>query len=188
MGAKMSVLSRPVALSAILLALQGPVIASEIGPGTFIAATADIKARGIEPLARAVDADPRGIAALLESETGGRKALQLYVTAMLEAGGEKRLGAQWAVVVGNEKALAKAENKDGGVWYPVAEDAGFFSGGILAVLEQRAEAVPAFSAGAKIVEPAPRQDLMEWLGQQVALPDGPARSALERAMRAAAVR
>lgn len=184
----MSVLGRPVVLSAMLLAMVGPVMASEIGPETFIAATADIKARGIEPLAQAVDANPRGIAALLESEIGGRKALQLYATAILEAGEEKRLGAQWAVVARDEKALAKAENKDGGVWYPLAEDAGFFSGGILAVLEQRAEAIPAFSAGAGIEEPSPGQDLMEWLEQQVALPGGPARNILKRAMRAGAVR
>lgn len=188
MGAKGNVLSRPVVLVAFLLAMPGPATAGGIGPETFIAATADIEARGIEPLAQAMDADPGGIAAMLESGMGGRKALQRYAAAMLQAGEEERLGAQWAAVAGDAKALAKTENRDGGVWYPRAEDAGFFSGGVLAALEQRPAAVPAFSAGAAIAAPAPGQDLAEWLGRQVALPGGPARSALERAMRAAAVR
>lgn len=188
MAAKMSVWCRPVVLGAILLVMPVPSTAGGIGPETFIAATADIEVRGIGPLARAVDADPFGIAVLLQNETGGRKALHRYAAVMLETGEGQRLGAQWAVIVGDAKAMGRSEQKDGGVWYPVAEDAGFFTGGILAALEQRAEAVPAFSTGAGIVEPTPDQDVLEWLVRQIALPDGPARDALRRAARAGAVR
>lgn len=169
-------------------AFQGfQAVAAPIAPETFIAAATEIDATKLSTLALAVEADPRGVANRLQGDVGGRGALQRYASAMLQQGQAERLGRQWAGLFADNAALAAAESKDGGVWYPRAEDAGFFTGGIIAALSRHYDAVPAFARGAGLPEPTKVQDLTEWLSQSVAPLPRPARSAFDRARRAGAV-
>lgn len=154
----------------------------------FIAAAARIDAESLPPLAAAVDADPAGVANQLQSGLGGRRALQAYAAAMLENGEGGRLGRQWATLTADVPALSASEQKDGGVWRPRAEDAGFFTGGIAAALSQNSKALSDFAQGAGVAPPAPGQDVVEWLSQPVRALPRPARAAFDQALHAGAVR
>ncbi|SPU46504.1 hypothetical protein [Brevundimonas diminuta] len=122
---------------------------------SFIAAAARIDAESLSALAAAVDADPAGVANQLQSGLGGRRALQAYAAAMLEDGQAAHLGRQWAALTADVPALSASEQKDGGVWRPRAEDAGFFTGGIAAALSQNPKALPDFAQGAGVARPLP---------------------------------
>ncbi|HCQ53509.1 MAG: hypothetical protein HYU61_08270 [Brevundimonas diminuta] len=155
---------------------------------SFIAAAASIDATSLPALAAAVDADPSGVANQLQSGLGGRRALQAYAAAMLENGEGGRLGRQWATLTADVPALSASEQKDGGVWHPRAEDAGFFTGGIAAALSQNPKALPDFAQGAGVAPPAPGQDVAEWLSARVDALPRPARAAFDQALHAGAVR
>ena len=154
----------------------------------FIAAAARIDAESLSALAAAVDADPAGVANQLQSGLGGRRALQAYAAAMLENGEAAHLGRQWAALTADVPALSASEQKDGGVWHPRAEDAGFFTGGVAAALSQNPKALPDFAQGAGVAPPAPGEDIAEWLSQRVRALPRPARDAFDQALRAGAVR
>lgn len=154
----------------------------------FIAAAARIDAESLSALAAAVDADPAGVANQLQSGLGGRRALQAYAAAMLDNGEAARLGRQWATLTADVPALSASEQKDGGVWRPRAEEAGFFTGGVAAALSQNPKALPDFAQGAGVAPPAPGQDVAEWLSQRVRALPRPARDAFDQALRAGAVR
>ncbi len=154
----------------------------------FIAAAARIDAESLAALAAAVDADPADVANQLQSGLGGRRALQAYAAAMLENGEAARLGRQWATLTADVPALSASEQKDGGVWGPRAEDAGFFTGGVAAALSQNPKAVPDFAQGAGVAPPAPGQDVAEWLSARVDALPRPARAAFDQALHAGAVR
>ena len=154
----------------------------------FIAAAARIDAESLSALATAVDADPAGVANQLQSGLGGRRALQAYAAAMLENGEAARLGRQWATLTADVPALSASEQKNGGVWRPRAEDAGFFTGGVAAALSQNPKALPDFAQGAGVAPPAPGEDIAEWLSQRVRALPRPARDAFDQALRAGAVR
>ncbi|MGE6783861.1 hypothetical protein ACQKGL_15230 [Ensifer adhaerens] len=172
------------------IAFSGMEGASAVAQGsshdTFIAAG---KQGGgdLETQATFVDNDPLGVASYLES-FGANKALQHYALSMLADGQADRLGKQWAALIADQKGLAKAERKDGSVWWPQAEDVGFFTGGIAAALDRYPQAVRAFSKGAGRAEPTPGQDIDEWLANAAAPLSHPARSAFNRALRAGAFR
>lgn len=173
---------------AVPMALQSfRAVATPIAPESFIAAAAQIDAAKLSALALAVEADPRGVANRLQGDVGGRRALQRYAAAMLQQGQAQRLGRQWAVLVADKAVLAAPENKDGGVWFPRAKDAGFFTGGVAAALTLRPDDVQAFARGAGLPEPTKVQDIPEWLSQPGALLPRPARSAFDQARRAGAV-
>lgn len=155
---------------------------------SFIAAAARIDAESLSALAAAVDADPAGVANQLQSGLGGRRALQAYAAAMLENGEAAHLGRQWAALTADVPALSASEQKDGGVWRPRAEEAGFFTGGVAAALSQNPKALPDFAQGAGVAPPAPGEDVAEWLSQRVRALPRPARDAFDQALRAGAVR
>ncbi|MBD3818803.1 MAG: hypothetical protein IE912_07875 [Brevundimonas diminuta] len=155
---------------------------------SFIAAAARIDAESLSALATAVDADPAGVANQLQSGLGGRRALQAYAAAMLENGEAAHLGRQWAALTADVPALSASEQKDGGVWRPRAEEAGFFTGGVAAALSQNPKALPDFAQGAGVAPPAPGEDVAEWLSQRVRALPRPARDAFDQALRAGAVR
>lgn len=155
---------------------------------SFIAAAARIDADALPALAAAVDADPSGVANQLQSGLGGRRALQAYAAAMLEDGQATHLGRQWAALTADVPALSASEQKDGGVWHPRAEDAGFFTGGIAAALSQNPKALPDFAQGAGVAPPAPGQDVSEWLSARIDALPRPARTAFDQALHAGAVR
>lgn len=155
---------------------------------SFITAAARIDATSLPALAVAVDADPAGVANQLQSSLGGRRALQAYAAAMLEDGQAAHLARQWAALTADVPALSAAEQKDGGVWHPRAEDAGFFTGGIAAALSQNPKALPDFAQGAGVAPPAPGQDVSEWLSARIDALPRPARAAFDQALHAGAVR
>lgn len=155
---------------------------------SFIAAAARIDATSLPALAAAVDADPSGVANQLQSSLGGRRALQAYAAAMLENGEGERLGRQWAALTADVPALSASEQKDGGVWHPRAEDAGFFTGGIAAALSHNPRTLPDFAQGAGVAPPAPGQDVSGWLSARIDAMPRPARAAFDQALHAGAVR
>ncbi|RSB43807.1 hypothetical protein [Brevundimonas sp. 357] len=153
---------------------------------SFITAAARIDATSLLALSAAVDADPQGVANQLQSGLGGRRALQAYAAAMLENGEAAHLGRQWAALTADVPALSASEQKDGGVWHPRAEDAGFFTGGVAAALSQKPKALPDFAQGAGVAPPAPGQDVAEWLSARVDALPRPARAAFDQALHASA--
>jgi hypothetical protein len=103
---------------------------------------ADERDEVIAVLAEAVSADPARVTAELERGLGGDSALRRYAGAMLDTGRGEALGRQMALVLrgGDPQAdphrvLTRSEEKDGSVWFPVAEDAGFFAGAVAMALE-----------------------------------------------------
>ncbi len=168
---------------------SAPVFAANITLDSFIGATTDIDAVKLEKLAVAVEANLPETANHLQSNLGGRKALQQYASAMLAHGQAERLGRQWAELIANSAMLDKAEKKDGSVWFPHAKDAGFFAGGIAAALSQHPpQATGNFSTGAGLTAPVAGQDIAEWFSQSVSALSRPARAAFDQSLRAAAVR
>jgi hypothetical protein len=152
---------------------------------TFIAATAEIDEERLASLADAFDADPVGIVDRLERDVGGRSALRRYVAAMLDQGEAARLGRQSAMVMGDAESLARPETQDGGVWYPRAEDAGFFTGGVAAALASKPARIGDFARGAGR-SASSVEDLETWLSAPVSDLPRPARAAFDDAFRAAA--
>ena len=86
--------------------------------------------------------DPVGISDDLERSGGGKRALRAYAQAMLEDDNLVPLVDQLHAVMhggaptGNlAEALNAPQYQDGSVWFPHAEQAGFFAGAIAAVLD-----------------------------------------------------
>lgn len=152
---------------------------------SFIAATAEIDEHRLAALADAFDADHLGVVDRLERDAGGRSALRRYIAAMLDQDEVARLGRQSAMVLSDAESLARPETQDGGVWYPRAEDAGFFTGGVAAALASKPATIGDFARGAG--RPAPSvEDLETWLSAPVSALPRPARAAFDDAFRAAA--
>jgi hypothetical protein len=152
---------------------------------TFIAATAEIDDARLAALADAFDADPVGVVDRLERDAGGRSALRRYLAAMLDHDEAARLGRQSAMVLSDAQSLARPETQDGGVWYPHAEDAGFFTGAVAAALASKRATIGDFARGAG--RPAPSvEDLETWLSAPASDLPRPARAAFDDAFRAAA--
>lgn len=185
---------RPILIAAAATALvscdrpeaASPTTADPVATPDFIGATTDIDRSSLTALAAAFDADPVGVVDRLERDVGGRSALRRYAAAMVEQGQAEHLGRQLALVQNQKDALARPENQDGGVWYPRAEDAGFFTGGIGAVLTAHPDALAAFAQGSGRAAPAAGEDLQAWLSAPVADLPRPARAAFDSALRAAA--
>lgn len=152
----------------------------------FIAATGDIDPARLAALAKAFEADPAGIVDRLERDSGGRAALRRYAAAMLEQGQAARLGRQTALALSDVASLAEPERQDGGVWYPRAEDAGFFLGGVGAALAARPTDIDDFARGVGRPAPASSDDLEAWLAAPASTVPRPARAAFDNAFRAAA--
>lgn len=100
------------------------------------------RAQQLALLGAALLEDPVGISDDLERSGGGGRALRAYAQAMIEDGNLVPLADQLhAVMHGDAPAgnLAEALNapqyQDGSVWFPQAEQAGFFAGAIAAVLD-----------------------------------------------------
>ncbi len=151
----------------------------------FIAATTDIQPANLPALIAAFDGDPVGVADRLERDIGGRSALTRYATAMIQHGQAESLGRQLARIQNQGEPLAQPQDQDGAVWYPRAEDAGFVTGGIGAVLATHKDALPAFAKGAGRSPPAADADLQAWLSEPATTLPRPARSAFDDAFRAA---
>lgn len=162
-----------------------PSPATPVPTDEFIAASADIDRSSLPALIAAFDADPVGVIDRLERDIGGQSALRRYATAMVEQGQAESLGRQLTIILTRDD-LARPENKDGAVWYPHAEDAGFFAGGVGAVLASHPNALAAVAKGTGRSAPAARDDLQAWLSAPVADLPRPARSAFDDAFRAAA--
>lgn len=177
----------PVAIAAVCTTHVPPVAAANTSTGAFIEAAGEIDAAKLDALALMVETDPRGVANELQSSLGGRKALQRYASAMLAHNQASRLGRQWASLLADRAELARSENKDGGIWFPQAEDAGFFTGGVAVALKRYPGAIPSFSAGAGMDEPAPDQEVQEWLMRATTLLPRGARSSFIQALQAGAV-
>ncbi|MCA0340457.1 hypothetical protein [Shinella sp. DD12] len=163
-----------------------PTVAQRLSGEIFLAAGKP----GLEDLenqALAVDNDPLGVANYLEGFRAGR-ALRQYTSSMLTDGQADRLGKQWAALVADPDVLARAERKDGSLWWPRAEDVGFFTAGVSYALSKHPQAIQAFSKGAGRPEPKAGQEIEEWLNEAAASLSRPARSAFDRAFRAAATR
>ncbi|UXN67993.1 hypothetical protein N8A98_00265 (plasmid) [Devosia neptuniae] len=86
--------------------------------------------------------NPVAISDDLERSGGGKRALRAYAQAMIEDGNLVPLVHQLHVVMhggapaGNlAEALNASRYQDGSVWFPQAEQAGFFAGAIAAVLD-----------------------------------------------------
>ena len=163
-----------------------PSSATPVATDEFIAASADIDRSSLPALIAAFDADPVGVIDRLERDTGGQSALRRYATAMVEEGQAENLGRQLTLILNRGDDLTRPESQDGAVWYPNAEDAGFFAGGVGAVLASHPNALAAFSRGTGRSAPAARDDLQAWLSAPVADLPRPARSAFDDAFRAAA--
>ena len=119
--------------------------------------------------------DPVGISDDLERSGGGKGALRAYAQAMIEDDNLVPLADQLhAVMHGDAPAgnLAEALNtpqyQDGSVWFPQAEQAGFFAGGIAAVLD-----------GKSIDDGTPVDDFLSWFERQ----DGPSEASQTIAQR-----
>ncbi|MFN3877293.1 MAG: hypothetical protein ACK4MH_02820 [Brevundimonas sp.] len=163
-----------------------PSPATPVATDEFIAASADIDRSSLPALIAAFDADPVGVIDRLERDIGGQSALRRYATAMVEQGQAENLGRQLTLILNRGDDLARPDNQDGAVWYPHAEDAGFFAGGVGAVLSSHPDALAAFSRGTGRSAPAASDDLQAWLSAAVADLPRPARSAFDDAFRAAA--
>ncbi|KFC68250.1 hypothetical protein FF80_01974 [Devosia sp. LC5] len=100
----------------------------------------------LDQLGEALVEDPVSVGDLLEAEMGGRTALRVYVLAMLEDGrGEELAEHVLHVLHAGQRGrpiadvLNTADQQDGSTWFPLAEQAGFFLGGVAAVLDGKAE-------------------------------------------------
>lgn len=96
----------------------------------------------LDRLGEALVEDPVSVGDLLEVEFGGRTALRVYVQAMLEDGRSEEL-AEHVLHILHAGQLARpiadvlntSDRQDGSTWFPLAEQAGFFLGGVAAVLD-----------------------------------------------------
>jgi hypothetical protein len=112
-------------------------------------------------LGSALRDDPAGVSDDLERSIGGGRALRAYLQAMLAEGELSQVVEQFhAVMHGGETqgsladVLNVSEQQDGSVWFPQAEQAGFFAGSLAAVLDGQD------SAG-----------ILSWLGGQDGFPE-----------------
>ncbi|WMT92006.1 hypothetical protein [Pelagibacterium sp. H642] len=137
----------------------------------------------LESAAAAFEAGPVAITDALEREPGGRSACQRYTTAMIAAGFEARLADQLRLVLGGGDADAEIieapsqpERQDGSVWFPLAEQAGFFAGCVAAAIAQASDgerAIAALTERLEIELPLPNDGVDIWLAQQIrSLGDG----------------
>ncbi|WP_332719103.1 hypothetical protein [Pelagibacterium mangrovi] len=144
----------------------------------WIEATAALgEAGALESAAAAFEADPVAITDALEREPGGRSACQRYTTAMIGAGLEARLADQLRLVLGGGDAdaeiidaLSEPQRQDGSVWFPLAEQAGFFTGCVVAAIAQAPDREPAIAAltdSLEIEPPLADDGVDDWLAQQI---------------------
>lgn len=96
----------------------------------------------LDVLSVALAADPQSVGDALEAEIGGRAALRMYIHAMLALGRSLDLAEQAARVLHAgrmnqpfSQALNTVQYQDGSSWFPLAEQAGFFFGGLAAVFD-----------------------------------------------------
>lgn len=157
-------------------------VASHDSFGTL---SAEERTTTLAELGAALRNDPLGVSDDLERSVGGGRALREYVGAMLADGALPELVEQVHIVMhGGEtqKPLADvlnvAEDQDGSVWFPQAEQAGFFVGSLAAVLDgagqgsilswlggrnEFADASQAIAARFDIAAPAAQDTAAEWL-------------------------
>lgn len=176
-------------VSGLFIGSMGIVLAQADGtvkPADFIGASSQLDAANLEALAETVEADPFAVADELEAGLGGPQALQRYAHALIASGQAKRLGAQWAKLVADPEGLAQGREQDGSIWYPLAEDVGFVTGGLATVLQQDPAHVAAFAQGTGLPDHVRGQDVLEWMTIAVQDLSGPVRQAFDQAARAGA--
>lgn len=126
----------------------------------------------LDQLAGALKDDPMGVCDELEAGIGGRFALRTYLSAMLDFDQSAALVDQLFIVLSAGRpgdtmadALGKPEKKDGSVWFPLAEQAGFFAGGLASVLEnqRQGEAVSRIARKLNVPLPGPDDRVGTWL-------------------------
>jgi len=179
----------PRLLALVAFLISTPALALE--PESFNPAANDLpKLNGkaytdqLEELAELVDTRPMAVADTLERDTGGHRAIVRYAAAMLDTGQADRLATQTVLVLraGNPNArihdiLGRPEEKDGGTWFPRAEEAGYFLGGIAAAVARhpaRGEYVEALRERLQL-EPMPEDEPLEqWLVVSTTAADGDA--------------
>lgn len=100
----------------------------------------------LDRLGAAFIKDPASVSDALEAEIGGRAALRTYLYVMLQQGRHDDIAEQVRNVLhagqlGRPFAdiLNTAEHQDGSIWFPLAEQAGFFLGGVAAVLDGKSD-------------------------------------------------
>lgn len=136
----------------------------------------------LEELAQLVDTQPMAVADTLERDIGGHGAILRYAMAMLDTGQADRLATQTVLVLrsGNPNArihdiLGQPEEKDGGTWFPRAEEAGYFLGGVAAAVSGHAardEYLEALRERLQL-EPVPADEpLDQWLVVNTTRADG----------------
>lgn len=111
-------------------------------PQDFSKLTPEQVQEQLDQLSVALAADPVSVSDALEAGIGGRVALRMYVHAMLALGNDLDLAEQAARVLHAgqlerpfAQTLNMVEYQDGSSWFPLAEQAGFFLGGIAAVFD-----------------------------------------------------
>ena len=111
---------------------------------TIIEMAKEQRAGRLAKLGAALLKDPVGVADDLERSSGGKGAVRAYTQSMIEDGNVAELIEQFHMVMhGGTSAASLADvfnnpqAQDGSVWFPQAEQAGFFAGGIAAVLDGR---------------------------------------------------
>ncbi|MGU3494038.1 hypothetical protein ACLBXM_08350 [Xanthobacteraceae bacterium A53D] len=126
----------------------------------------------LDKLASALKDDPMGVCDELEAGIGGRFALRAYVTAMLDFDQSAALVDQLFLVLSAGRpgysmaeALGKPQKQDGSVWFPLAEQAGFFTGGLASVLDghRQGAAVGLIVQKLRVPPPAPEDTVGTWL-------------------------
>lgn len=171
----MSRVSGFLAAIAVIVATAHPGMAQQHAPQTwqdFIPFALELdKAAGedrsirLEQLATLFEADTADVSDSLERDTGGRAAAQAYIRALLETNQAERLADQLALVLVDGEINTPVE-QDGSTWFPLAEQAGFFTGAAIAVIAEAPQRDTAIAAiAAKLAVPPPVGDLGEWLPQ-----------------------
>lgn len=99
----------------------------------------------VAALEKAITANPVALVGTLETTFGGVSAVRRYAEAMMAIERSEGLGRQIAALVRGGapgaspiEALSRSEPRDGSVWYPLADDAGFFVGCVAWALERSA--------------------------------------------------
>lgn len=145
---------------------------------------AERKAQQMNLLGAALLEDPVGVSDDLERSSGGGRALRAYLQAMVEDGDHTALVEQFHVVMHGGRphepladVLNASQSQDGSVWFPQAEQSGFFAGSLAAILDgnrsdswlpwsddnSSATASEAIATRFGLVVPAADETAAEWL-------------------------
>lgn len=113
-----------------------------VSTASIIDMAKDQRAAQLEALGSALLDDPVDVADDLERSGGGKRALRAYAYAMIADGNVSQMVDQFhtvmhggATTVSLSEVFNTPQSQDGSVWFPQAEQAGFFAGGIAAVLD-----------------------------------------------------